>query len=162
MHRIGAVSYTHLLIVVAIVGILVAISIPIFSVQLHKARVAADWANLRAYYSEIQADYIATGNYNPEVPASDNTSYHYLTEITFLDGQRVELKAGKILIGKDVYKRQRWVLCPWCGAKTRLQILRETELVTFPLFCPKCRHESIINAKNFIIETKPPDAKTQC
>ena len=29
--------------------ILVAISIPIFSVQLHKARVAADWANLRAY-----------------------------------------------------------------------------------------------------------------
>ena len=78
-----------------------AISIPIFSVQLHKARVAADWANLRAYYSEIQADYIATGKYNPEVPASDNTSYHYLTEITFLDGQRVELKAGKILIGKS-------------------------------------------------------------
>ena len=30
------------------------------------------------------------------------------------------------------------------------------------LFCPKCRHESIINAKNFIIETKQPDAKTQC
>ena len=29
------------------------------------------------------------------------TSYHYLTEITFLDGQRVELKAGKILIGKS-------------------------------------------------------------
>ena len=22
----------------------------------------------------------------------------------------------------------------------------------FPLFCPKCKHESIINAKNFIIE----------
>ena len=92
-------TLAELLIVVAIVGILVAISIPIFSVQLHKARV--DWANLRAYYSEIQADYIATGKYNPEVPASDNTSYHYLTEITFLDGQRVELKAGKILIGKS-------------------------------------------------------------
>ena len=69
--------------------------------QLHKVRVAADWANLRAYYSEIQADYIATGKYNPEVPASDNTSYNYLTEITFLDGQRVELKAGNILIGKS-------------------------------------------------------------
>ena len=60
---------------------------------------------------------------------------------------------------KDVGEEKRWVLCPWCGAKTRLQILRETELVTFPLFCPKCRHESIINAKNFIIETKQPDAK---
>ena len=55
---------------------------------------------------------------------------------------------------KDVGEEKRWVLCPWCGAKTRLQILRETELVTF--------HESIINAKNFIIETKQPDAKTQC
>ena len=63
---------------------------------------------------------------------------------------------------KDSEEEKRWVLCPWCGAKTRLQILWETELVTFPLFCPKCRHESIINAKNFIIETKQPDAKTQC
>lgn len=32
----------------------------------------------------------------------------------------------------------------------------------FPLFCPKCRHESIINVKNFIIQTKQLDAKTQC
>ena len=42
-------TLAELLVVVAIVGILVAISIPIFSVQLHKARVAADWANVRAY-----------------------------------------------------------------------------------------------------------------
>ena len=54
---------------------------------------------------------------------------------------------------KDGNGEKRWVLCPWCGAKTHLQILRETELVTFPLFCPKCRHESIINAKKFVIET---------
>ena len=50
---------------------------------------------------------------------------------------------------RDSEEEKRWVLCPWCGAKMRLQILRETELVTFPLFCPKCRHESIINAKKF-------------
>ena len=25
---------------------------------------------------------------------------------------------------KDVGEEKRWVLCPWCGAKTRLQILR--------------------------------------
>ena len=54
---------------------------------------------------------------------------------------------------KDGEEEKRWVLCPWCGAKTRLQILRETELVTFPLFCPKCRRESIINAK--ILSLKP-------
>ena len=89
-------TLAELLIVVAIVGILVAISIPIFSVQLHKARVAADWANLRAYYSEIQADYIATGKYNSEVPVTNGVEF--LTEITFLDGQKVKLKEGKILI----------------------------------------------------------------
>lgn len=62
----------------------------------------------------------------------------------------------------DSLKERHWVLCPICGAKTRLQLLPETELKAFPLFCPKCRHECVINAKNFIIETNKPDAKTQC
>lgn len=52
---------------------------------------------------------------------------------------------------KDAQAEKRWVLCPRCGAKTRVQLLRETELRLFPLFCPKCRQESIINAKNFIV-----------
>ena len=43
---------------------------------------------------------------------------------------------------------ERWVLYPVCGAKTRL---RRTILQEFPLFCPKCRRESIINARNFQI-----------
>ena len=63
---------------------------------------------------------------------------------------------------KEAAKEKQWVLCPWCGAKTRLQIFRETELKAFLLFCPKCRRESIIDIKNFIINTKQPDAKTQC
>ena len=54
----------------------------------------------------------------------------------------------------DAGGEKRWVLCPQCGAKTRLQIFRETELKAFPLFCPKCRRETIINVKHFIIETK--------
>lgn len=33
----------------------------------------------------------------------------------------------------------------------------------FPLYCPKCRRESVISARNFQIETVyQPDAKTQC
>ena len=63
---------------------------------------------------------------------------------------------------KETIEEKQWVLCTICGAKTRLQLLPETELKSFPLFCPKCRRESIINAKHFIIETKQPDAKTQC
>ena len=49
---------------------------------------------------------------------------------------------------------RQWVLCPRCGGKTRLQILRETELRAFPLFCPQCRRESIISVKNLSMETQ--------
>ena len=59
---------------------------------------------------------------------------------------------------KEIVEEKRWILCPMCGAKTRLQLLAETELKAFPLFCPKCRRESIISAKHFIIEIKQPDA----
>lgn len=58
-------------------------------------------------------------------------------------------------------EEKRWVLCPVCGAKTRLKLLRATVLRDFPLFCPKCRSECIVNAHNFIVETNQPDAKTQ-
>lgn len=58
---------------------------------------------------------------------------------------------------------ERWVLCPMCGAKTRLRLLQQTVLRDFPLFCPKCRQERLINAQNFQIELiDQPDAKTQC
>lgn len=55
-------------------------------------------------------------------------------------------------IMNDKSEEKHWVLCPVCGAKTRLQLLPETELKVFPLFCPKFRRESIVNVKNFITE----------
>lgn len=93
-------TLAELLIVVAIIGILVAISIPIFSMQLHKARVATDWANLRSYYSEIQADFISTGKYNPKVPLVEDTNKWDEREINFLNGQKVKMKEGFFAIRK--------------------------------------------------------------
>ena len=49
-------------------------------------------------------------------------------------------------------EKEELIYCPLCGGKTRLRLLQRTVLRDFPLFCPKCKHESIINAKNFIIE----------
>ena len=33
----------------------------------------------------------------------------------------------------------KWILCPVCGNKTRLQLRADTELKNFPLYCPKCK-----------------------
>ena len=56
----------EMLIVVAIIGILVAIAIPTFNNSLNKARVAADEANLRAYYAEVMASYLLDEDDVPE------------------------------------------------------------------------------------------------
>ena len=55
-----------------------------------------------------------------------------------------------------------WVKCPMCGGKTRNKIRRDTVLKKFPLFCPKCKQETLIELENFLIKViKEPDAKTQ-
>lgn len=50
-HKNKGFTLAELLIVVAIIGVLVAISIPIFSKQLEKSREAVDLANLRSAYA---------------------------------------------------------------------------------------------------------------
>ena len=54
---------------------------------------------------------------------------------------------------------KKWVFCPICGGKTRLQILETTELKDFPLFCPKCKQETLICVNELNISViKEPDA----
>ena len=94
MKRREGFTLVELLIVVVIIGILVSISIPIFTAQMHKAEVAADWANLRAYYAEIQADYMSTQQQNPKVKISGIDKDYDWNSVTFLDGHKAEIKAG--------------------------------------------------------------------
>lgn len=51
-------TLAELLIVVAIIAVLVAISIPIFSNQLEKAREATDIANVRSAYANVVTSYL--------------------------------------------------------------------------------------------------------
>ena len=53
-------TLAELLVVVAIVGILVAISIPVFTAQLGKARIATNQANLRAAKAAAVSEYLTT------------------------------------------------------------------------------------------------------
>ena len=45
-------------------------------------------------------------------------------------------------------KQMVWLLCPVCGNKTRLKVRQDTELINFPLYCPKCKQETLVNVKN--------------
>ena len=55
--------------------------------------------------------------------------------------------------------RTEWVKCPVCGNKTRNKIRQDTVLKKFPLFCPKCKNETIIDLDNFFIKiVEEPDA----
>ena len=95
--RVNKKGFTlmEMLIVVAIIAILIAVAIPVFSAQLHKARVATDWTNLRSFYADIQTDYMITGKQNPKVPVGWDTNPAYdWHSVTFLNGQKVKMKAG--------------------------------------------------------------------
>ena len=54
-------TLAELLIVVAIIAVLVAIAIPVFTTQLEKSREATDMANVRSAYATLVADYLENG-----------------------------------------------------------------------------------------------------
>ena len=56
-------------------------------------------------------------------------------------------------------KSEKWILCPICGNKTHSKMREDTVLLNFPLYCPKCRQETLIMAQHQkIIVIKEPDA----
>jgi len=44
-----------------------------------------------------------------------------------------------------------WILCPICGNKTRDRIREDAVLKNYPLYCPKCKQETLIEAENLKI-----------
>lgn len=57
-------------------------------------------------------------------------------------------------------KSEKWLLCPVCQNKTRLRLSEDTILENFSLYCPKCKQETLINAKQMNISiVKEPDAE---
>ena len=55
-----------------------------------------------------------------------------------------------------------WIYCLVCGNKTRDRLRKDTVLKNYPLYCPKCKQETLIEAKNLkIIVIKEPDTQMQ-
>lgn len=97
-------TLAELLIVVAIIAVLVAISIPIFISQLEKSREATDMANFRSAYAEAAA--IAINSYDKGVAVTsemrsngtfdyisvDDVTWYRFTDFDIVPGQRYEVQ----------------------------------------------------------------------
>ena len=93
-------TLAELLIVVAIIAVLVAIAIPVFTSQLEKSREAVDAANIRAKYAELMADQISgttTGTY--EVIRTQKTAEWQNSDFETSLGKTMKL-TGKPAVGK--------------------------------------------------------------
>lgn len=96
--KIKGFTLAELLVVVAIIAVLVAISIPIFTSQLHKAQVATDMANVRSYFAQLQHEYMETG----KIDKSKLKEWGGPGLKSFeLSGANVELKAGQLWIALE-------------------------------------------------------------
>ena len=61
--------------------------------------------------------------------------------------------------GDNRLNKNEWIRCPICGSKTRDRIREDTVLKNYPLYCPKCKQETLIKAKNLQITViTEPDA----
>lgn len=59
-------------------------------------------------------------------------------------------------------EQTEWILCPICGSKTRERLRKDTVLINYPLYCTKCKKETLIEVKDLEVKIiKEPDAQMQ-
>lgn len=119
-------TLAELLVVVAIIAVLVAIAIPIFTSQLEKAREATDLANIRAMYAECTTSALTGTKSSDNVTVTANNGTVTATgEVTmtqgtpgFADGSE-KVKIGSIeLSGADFKTGKATVTVTSTGAAT--------------------------------------------
>lgn len=105
LNAIAGFTLAELLIVVAIIAVLVAISIPIFSSKLEASRESTDAANLRSAYAAMSAAMLLGKDDNNNVISSG--TYYYT-------------KSGKILaasgLGSEKVMKGKSTVEGWQGA----------------------------------------------
>ncbi|MBQ9045343.1 MAG: cysteine-rich KTR domain-containing protein [Oscillospiraceae bacterium] len=59
----------------------------------------------------------------------------------------------------DEHENGKWIPCPICEGKTRTKVYRNTVLLNFPLYCPRCKKETQINVIQMTMTlSNKPDA----
>ncbi len=102
MKRLNKKGFTmaELLIVVAIIAVLVAIAIPIFTTQLEKSREATDIANIRSAYAEATTEILGSNKTTAtvETVAAQSTGdfeYADISNISWTDLSTTSVTKGQ-------------------------------------------------------------------
>lgn len=62
-------------------------------------------------------------------------------------------------MGGAYLNTEKWLLCPVCQSKTRTMVREETILQNFPLFCPKCKQQILVDVQKLTMTViKEPGA----
>ena len=97
-------TLAELLIVVAIIAVLTAIAIPVFTTQLERSREATDLSNIRAAYAEAMTEFIADGTSNTSATVSklqqQDATWHIDHSLTTrVDGSESTITLGNVTVG---------------------------------------------------------------
>ena len=121
-------TLAELLIVVAIIAVLVAISIPVFTAQLHKSQDTTEIANARSLFAELQADYLGnyTDTYAGKCVGANQAS------ITTPGGQTITFKNGTCTVAfeKDKGYTVTWNADSGCPSGNTNQVWGYTGTTT--------------------------------
>ena len=96
MNRKKGFTLAELLIVVAIIGVLVAVSVPIFTAQRSKAVDAVNKANIRAAKSMALAAF-----YDDKTEYVESSNHTKMAYFKYTDGSLVSIKGFSHNINKD-------------------------------------------------------------
>ena len=106
-------TLAELLIVVAIIAVLTALAIPVFTTQLEKSRESTDLANLRSAYAEVMTG-ILTWDGSGSVPSKTVLAQQTQDNWQNLDGSESNSIAGGIsgdeILVKAKIKGQSWTV----------------------------------------------------
>ena len=128
-------TLSELLIVVAIIAVLVAISIPIFTSQLEKSREAADAANIRAAYAELMV--MVTEGERNNVGGGPYVSFDIQQKVE--GWQNESVKEGLMTLFKDIFD-------PFYNLSYELDYVTKQQRKTIQLIT-YLREQAIINGK---------------
>lgn len=97
-------TLAELLVVVAIIGILVSVSVPVFTEQAGKAKRAANQANLRAAKSAAVADYLTDNEDGDSVVYSYDVESGKVTPVEMIPSSLSKLDIDEAST-KEVYEK---------------------------------------------------------